>query len=573
MSKVLHWFTKDTGVPVHTELDGPTTLFHPLSPRQELIEDAKSPEHSPEHISDTAPITIDLSPFPPMDTDNDNESLSTKGKKRQRSLSSSSDESMASKGSSQLQADPPTMAPAVHNPSVTVPRRSDRPKKPLAGDEAMPPQNSTRPPPKRRKPTKPASKTSSNSLADRAVADEKEDVKPRLWLPQNVWEETVSCLPEYMAEDLPPQKALQRKDDDDSKTWLDIALMDNTAVVETKVFSLFTVNGEARDFTFRFTVIYLIISFPTSINFISKDADDATLFSQLMDMAEKNYVKGLPRYLSEPESSAFRVFNNAELPTLTPMDLLSTFERQAIVIKDYPCYHVPWTPEGMAKFGFLNKQQTIYGTTSVIVRSCNLLTTLLLDLSKPKVRVDNQGVMRTIRRDHSGTLWRLYDCSLLPNPKPLLSLDNHMPVGPHWHDGAKAIATDLLGFNSMLRHPEGPSVREPIDDRVWTLFSTAGAWSLTHIDADGAATLVQPCHGTKLWFLIRGSGYHSPHNFAWPEQFNPPWALDRAEFDSFLKDHTCRHLLTVEVMVLEEDMQLYVSNHVFDCVLTEFVCV
>lgn len=137
-----------------------------------------------------------------------------------------------------------------------------------------------------------------------------------------------------------------------------------------------------------------------------------------------------------------------------------------------------------------------------------------------------------------------------------------MPGGA-WHDGAEVIATDLIGFNSVQKHPEGSGASLPFNDRLWTLFATAGGWSLSHIDADGAATIVQPCHGTKLWFIIRAPGVRTPHTFAWPEQFNPPWELDRANFWDFMEDHTLRHLLSVEVMVLEGNMRLYVCIHFY----------
>lgn len=185
------------------------------------------------------------------------------------------------------------------------------------------------------------------------------------------------------------------------------------------------------------------------------------------------------------------------------------------------------------------------------------LNTGIIDLSEPKVRVTSDGTSIPVRRDHWGTLGMLFDCSQKPNPRPLLSLDNNMPGGACWHDGAEAIATDLLGFNTVIKHPEGDRVALPYYDQIWALFATAGAWSLSHVDADGAATLVQPCHGTKLWFMIRLQP-HSPCNLAWPGQYNPPFALDRADFQNFMQDHTMRHLLRVEVMVLKGKMRLYV---------------
>lgn len=81
-----------------------------------------------------------------------------------------------------------------------------------------------------------------------------------------------------------------------------------------------------------------------------------------MDAVKDNYVDGGPRHIKDPKSSVFSLVDCSR-PRPKSAELLTMFEKQAIVMTNFPTPDVDWTPESMAKFGFLNKKQTIYGET------------------------------------------------------------------------------------------------------------------------------------------------------------------------------------------------------------------
>lgn len=256
-----------------------------------------------------------------------------------------------------------------------APRRSERPKKAPPIDISSIPKVLSRPPVKKKRrvtsPTKQAVSSVDINVDD--AGDEAENIKPMLWTQpeQDTREATVSTLQEYMEKDV----SVHVENEDDPKCWLDIAPMDDQEVVAIEAFRLFTITGEPRDFTFKFTVIDLfLLLMQENANITLQDSDDAILFKQLMDGVEKTYVNGMPRFLTSPETSAFRILSNSEYTSLRPMDIMSTFAQQSIVITDLPCNQVSWTPEAMAKFGFINQTQTIYGETVVISNSLSILT-------------------------------------------------------------------------------------------------------------------------------------------------------------------------------------------------------
>lgn len=124
----------------------------------------------------------------------------------------------------------------------------------------------------------------------------------------------------------------------------------------------------------------------------------------------------------------------------------------------------------------------------------------------------------------------------LDPPKPMNSLDNPMPDGPQ--DGGVALATDLVASKSVSFIPEGAlNVQDTGKHRKWGLFATEGAITLAHIDAEGAATVVDVLIGSKAWVTIRPKESFDPCAFADPRQFRRPFELDYGLFLDWFRVH------------------------------------
>jgi hypothetical protein len=73
-----------------------------------------------------------------------------------------------------------------------------------------------------------------------------------------------------------------------------------------------------------------------TINASTQFQSDLDIFNKLYDFVETNYVKGKPRYISDPKTSHIRIISYVQYKALSVKEVQTMLRDRHIVITDFP---------------------------------------------------------------------------------------------------------------------------------------------------------------------------------------------------------------------------------------------
>ncbi|KAJ3500929.1 hypothetical protein NLJ89_g9572 [Agrocybe chaxingu] len=248
-----------------------------------------------------------------------------------------------------------------------------------------------------------------------------------------------------------------------------------------------------------------------------EDAGQLEAITSILDAVQAFYINGKPRYINDPDDSAFRVKSLKQSKHLKPYDLLEIFRRQHLIIPGKAALMRPvyFDLEDLACIAPLDSRISVH------------------DHSIP-VQDDNYKA-----RLKTGTLRDVYE-SAKSKRKILNALNFPQNMAPIKRDYLRTDAAALELTRGQDRDWK-PTDKFAIGDFYWDIVGTRGAWHPIHIDADGLATLIAVSCGVKIWIVARPRGRLSDYSdFASPNLF-----LEGFEFTK-----ACREKWELEAMVL-----------------------
>lgn len=257
----------------------------------------------------------------------------------------------------------------------------------------------------------------------------------------------------------------------------------------------------------------------------------------MMDAAEKYYINGKPRHISDPSTSVFKILTKDEFEDMEDKEIQSILLHQHILVIGGKKPKYGFDLDGLETLAPLDKPIIIHGEhlARCFLMSASHPCIPWSDLSIPVE--DDYNVRHT-----SGTLLDMYTTSQLADGKSLNSLDFPMQCAEH---PPQSFASDVKAWTQTFKN-SNKSYQYPTTSTRWGLAATSGAYHKWHIDTDGFGTYVDPKTGNKVWFVARPKDMGSFSLFADRNLFYTDYTMESPN----------THLWDIEFVFMEPGTRL-----------------